>query len=384
MKTPAAALADLRRRLEKTWSQVVTGAAWAGEIRLGSSGLTGRRLAEVWGEIHPIRSEWIAWQASAGPEVEVGWRDATLYGSKQPLPSVLKVATIDTAARLLQEDWPERLASARARAARLVADFPDHPDPAGILRATRELTDVDFDLVVRTARWFATPHPSGLTARQVPVEGMGTKWLDRRGGVVRRLAGLASLDLEPGRPSRVHLTYLDPMHLAAGGRRHDVATLGDVDVLAYEPSVVLIAENRDTAQQFPPVAGGIAVEGDGNGPGGIPKLAWVRDCPDLVYWGDMDARGLEILAAFRATGLPVRSMYMDMASYRHWRRFGVDHDDDGTPIGPRPVRDVDLDAGERELYEALCSVDWTGHRRIEQERIPLEEAAAVLRAGRPR
>ena len=382
MKSPADALADLGRRLEKTWSQVVTGAVWAPEIALGSSGLTGRRLADAWEDIHPLRSEWMGWAATAGEGVEVVWRDATLYGSGHPLPATLRVADVDTAARLLQDGWPDRLDEARTRAARLAADFPGHADPAGMLRATRELPAVDFDLVVRAARWFADPHPAGLTARQVPVEGMGTKWLDRRASVVRRLAGLESLDLEPGRPSRVHLTYLDPDHLDSGGRRHDVATVGDVHTVAYRPSVVLISENRDTAQQFPRVAGGIAIEGDGNGPGAVPQLPWVRACPDVVYWGDMDVKGLEILAAFRGTGLRARSMFMDLTSYRRWERFGVDHDHDGARLGPRPVREVDLEPGERELYEALCSPDWTGHRRIEQERIPLADAAAVLRLGR--
>ncbi|GAA4823308.1 Wadjet anti-phage system protein JetD domain-containing protein [Nocardioides caeni] len=378
MKAPADALAELARRLEKTWSQVVTGAAWATDIRLGSSGLTGQRLAEVWDQVHPVRTAWLHWAESSGPGVDLEWRDARLHRSEQPLPSVLRVADIDTAARLLQDGWPARLAQGRSRATRLADDFPHHPDPAGILRATRELSDVNFDLVVRAARWFADPHPAGLTARQVPVEGMGTKWLGHHGGVVRRLAGPASLDLEPGRPSRVHLTYLDPTHLDSGGRRHDVATMGDVDVVAYQPRLVLISENRDTAQQFPRVPGGIAIEGDGNGPGAIPSLGWVRACPDVVYWGDMDAKGLEILASFRAAGLPVRSMFMDMTAYRRWQRFGVDHNHNDTPLGPRPARAIDLEPGERELYEALCSPEWPGHRRIEQERIPLDVAGQAL------
>lgn len=378
MKTPADALADLGRRLDRTWSQVLAGGAWSPEIALGTSGLTGRRLAEQWSEVHSILSSWRVWAASAGPGVEVGWRPVPLHGSLQHLPAVLRVVDIDAAARLLDDPWPDRLSQARARLARLTGDFPDHPDPASILRATRELSDVDFDLVVRTARWFADPHRAGLTARQVPVEGMGTKWLDRRASVVRRLAGLASLGLEPGRPSRVHLTYLDPTHLNSGGRRHDVATVGDVDTLAYAPSVILVSENRDTAQQFPQVPGGIAVEGDGNGPGAIPQLSWVRACSDVVYWGDMDGKGLEILAAYRATGLQIRSIFMDMASYERWRAFGVDTDHDDKPLGPRPTRDIVLEPGERALYEALCSAEWDGPRRIEQERIPLEEAAVVV------
>lgn len=382
MKTPDDALRDIARRLDKTWSQVVTGASWVPDFRLGSSGLTGRRLAEAWGEIHPVALRWEAWTAAAGPGVRLERRVATLHGSSQPLPSALVVDDIDTAARLVGDGWPERIARNRERAAHLRGSFPELDDPAAILRSTDTWSDVDVDLLRRTARWFAEPHPAGLTARQIPVEGMGTKWLAAREPVVRRLAGIESLDLLPGRPPRVHLTYLDATHLANGGRRHDVATFGDADVVAYRPQVVVISENRDTAQLFPPIEGGIAIEGEGRGAGAIAGLAWVREAAALWYWGDMDADGLEILHGFRAAGLPVRSLFMDLAAYEQWERFGVDHDHGGRPIGPRAPRDVNrLEPGERELYLALCSPEWTRHRRIEQERIPLEDAAAVVRAG---
>jgi hypothetical protein len=211
---------------------------------------------------------------------------------------------------------------------------------------------------------------------------MGTKWLHAHESLVRRLAALDSLDLEPGRPSRVHLTYLDPDHLAGGGRRHDVATAGDADVVAYRPRIVLISENRDTAQLFPEVTGGIAVEGEGRGAGAVAALPWIREAATIWYWGDMDADGLEILNGYRGAGLPVRSLFMDPASYERWERYGVDHDHRGSPLGPRAPRATDhLTAAERDLYLALCCPDWSRHRRVEQERIPIAEAAAVVRSG---
>jgi len=380
MKSPDDVLADIDRRLTRTWSQVVAGEGWVPDFRLGTSGLTGARLAERWADVQPVALEWERWVERAGDGVDLTHRNATVHRSAQLLPATLVVRSIDTAARLVDEGWPERLERSRARLARLCSFFPLHDDPAAILRLTDAWSDVDFDLLLRTASWFAAPHEAGLTARQVPVEGMGTKWLAARESVVRRLAGLDDLGLLPGRPPRVHLTYLDPTHLAEGGRRHDVATVGDLDAVAYRPRVVVISENRDTAQLFHPIVGGIAIEGEGRGAGAAAALAWVRDAEHLWYWGDMDADGLEILHGFRAAGLSVRSLFMDLASYEQWERFGVDHDHGGRPIGPRTPRDVSLlEPGERALYDALCSPDWPRHRRIEQERIPLAEAAAVVR-----
>lgn len=380
MRTPEQVLAEIEGRLRRTWSQVVVGEAWSPTFALGSSALTGRRLADAWPQVHAWSLSWGDWAAAAGPGVTLQHRPESVHRTAQRVPSAIAVASVDVAARLVGGPWPELLDRGRARVALLRADFPGEADPAAVLRLTRDLSDVDFDLLRRTAAWFAGPHASGLTARQVPVEGLGTKWLGRRETLVRRLAGLESLGLVPGRPQRVHLTYLDPGHLAAGRRRHDVATVGDVDAIAYRPRVVLISENRDTAQLFGPVPGGIAVEGDGRGPGAVAALPWIGAAETLWYWGDMDADGLEILHGFRAAGLPVRSLFMDRAAYDRWERYGVDHDHHGGVLGPRTARDLDrLEPGERALYRDLCSADWTRHRRIEQERIPLAEAERAVR-----
>lgn len=380
MRTPAEALGQVRSRLERTWSQVLAGVPWARELPLGTSGLTGALLADTWADVHRDALAWEDWLRGAGPGVALRRREVTVHRSTQHLPSALVVDDIDTAARLLGDPWPRRLAEGRRGHARFTAEFPDLVDVAGMLRAVLDWSDTDVDLLCRAAAWFAAPHPAGLTARQVPVEGMGTKWLDKHRSVVRRLAGLDDLGLVPGRPQRVHLTYLDPAHLAAGGRRHDVATAGDVDTLAYRPRLVLISENRDTAQNFPAVPGGIAVEGDGTGPGAVPHLTWVRDADEVVYWGDMDATGLEILNGFRAAlGERVRSVLMTLADYEAWRRYGVDHDHDDRPLKLHPPRVVEhLTSAERALYDALLDPTWPGPRRIEQERIPLTVARQRL------
>ncbi|HYU86072.1 MAG TPA: Wadjet anti-phage system protein JetD domain-containing protein [Kribbellaceae bacterium] len=383
LRTPQWLLEQSEKRLRACWAEVVCGAdGWKPRFELGTSQVKGARLKEVWAGLHLDTLDWRDWVSAAGEGVVFVPRQVGYDRAVQEIPAAVLVDTIDDAARLLGADWVTRLARARDRRTTLATEFPALAEPAAMLRATDAYGDVDFELLCRTAAWFAAPHPAGLTARQVPVEGLGTKWLDAHQADVRRLAGLESLDLEPGRPPRVHLTYLDPTHLAAGGRRHDVATVGDVDTVAYRPRVVLISENRDTAQLFPPVVDGIAIEGEGRGAGAVAALPWVRAAESLHYWGDMDADGLEILHGFRAAGLPVRSLFMDLAAYRQWERYGVDHDHGGRPLKPRTPREVSLlEPAERDLYLAVCSPDWPGHRRIEQERIPLADAAAVVRGG---
>lgn len=383
LKSPDAVVEELRSRLEKTWHRLVCGRAeWKPVVKLGTSGLKGPRLREHWSAVHLDTLDWQDWAGAAGDGITLKWRTVNYdRDTPQDIAATVVVESLDAAARLLGAEWETRLERARFRRTSLAEQFALLPDPASVLRTTDKWSDDDFDLLCRTATWFAEPHEAGLTARQVPVVGLGTKWLDKRKTVVQSLAGVESLDLVRGRPQRVHLTYLDPAYLASGARRHDLVTIGDADTVAYQPRVVVISENRDTAQLFPKIEGGIAIEGDGNGPGAIPSLNWVRDSETVCYWGDMDAKGLEILNDFRAA-LPgsVHSLFMDLAAYQSWERYGVDHDHDGKPLkakDPRPVGA--LEPNERELYLALCSPDWTRHRRVEQERIPLDEAAALVR-----
>jgi hypothetical protein len=385
MKSPADALTDVAARLRRTWSDVVAGAAWAPDFPLGTSALTGRRLAESWPDVHRAALAWEDWVRAAGPGVRLARRAVTVHGTSQTVPAALSVDSIETACHLVGDEWAGRVARGRVRHAWLVARFPDLDQPSPVLRAADGYSDVDFDLLCRAAGWFRSPHPPGLTARQVPVEGMGTKWLHAHESLVRRLAAVDSLDLEPGRPSRVHLTYLDPDHLAGGGRRHDVATAGDADVVAYRPRIVLVSENRDTAQLFPEVPGGIAIEGEGRGAGAVAALPWIRAAATLWYWGDMDADGLEILDGFRAAGVPAMSILMDPETYDAWEQFGTNVDKNGKPLGTRPARPVPhLTDAERTLYHQLISPDWTRHRRVEQERIPLTVALdQVLQPAAP-
>lgn len=157
--------------------------------------------------------------------------------------------------------------------------------------------------------------------------------------------------------------------------------MGDPVVLPYVPRVVLISENKDTAVGFPPVPGGIAVEGGGSGAVTHAQFEFILKAPVVVYWGDMDADGLEILNQFRGAGVAKASMLMDLATFETWARFGTNTDKHEQPLGPRAPKPVDhLTVSERALYEALASPDWTQFRRIEQERIALEVARAALLA----
>jgi hypothetical protein len=429
MKSVEQVLADIERRLTRTWAatltaeisvaaepasaplaathsgSAVTVSADTGESTAGSPAVPAGSQTDpsdtdgAWPHPFPLGQpaastltadfsaatawslRWRTWSADHPTTLKT--RSRRVMGTNQELPTHLVIADVDEAARLCGGEWPERLARGRRRADELCIRFPHLPSTgllASTVAAVDRLSDVDFDLLGRAGEWFASHDATGLTPRQVPIEGLHAKWLNTRHELIRRLSRRDDLGLLPPHPPRVHFTYLDPAHRAAGRRRHDSVTIGDDAPPAYRPRIVVISENKDTAIHFPALAGGISVEGVGRGAGAIAALPWLTDARHLFYWGDMDADGLEILNEFRAAGVRAASLFMDLAAYKRWECFGTNEDKYGKPLTAREPRPLPyLTEAETTLYQSLTSTSWQRHRRVEQERIPLAVAVAQVR-----
>jgi hypothetical protein len=380
VKTPDQVVADVAKRLTRTWTDDLTSpegqpGAWPHRVPLGTP--SGKDLEATFTGLLPVVRDLRAW--AGDNDVELVQATRRVHGTDQLLPTHAVISDIHAAAKVADAGWPERLELGRQRGSVLATSYPGLERPSRTLSEVSRLTDVDFDLLCRAASWFSTNEASGLTPRQVPIEGLHAKWLNTRHQLISDLAGVEDLGLAPAHPSRIHFTYLDPTHLEAGGRRHDSATVGDRTQLAYTPTIVLISENKDTAVHFPTVPGGVAVEGNGRGARAYATFDWVRDARTVVYWGDMDPDGLEILNEFREAGVPATSMFMDPGAYDAWAKYGTDVDKRGERLTGREQRPVPhLTNDEMSLYRDLCSLHWESFRRVEQERIPLTTAARAL------
>jgi hypothetical protein len=117
----------------------------------------------------------------------------------------------------------------------------------------------------------------------------------------------------------------------------------------------------------------------GHGGGTAAATGWLRECPNLFYWGDIDAAGFEILNGFREAGLAVTSILMDSATYEEFERFGTSNDAGGNviPAGRRRALPY-LTEAEKAIYDNLTDPAWKRFRRIEQERIPLNRAVQMV------
>jgi len=383
MKAPDAVVADIRRRLSDRWHTDLVGgeASFPHAFPLGR--LDANALRDDYAPIHAWTVDVQDWARRTGVVLDYENRKAK-GGTVQAVPMHARVGSIDDAARIAAGDWPERLERGRARLVILREGYPQAIDIGRTLRLVDTYSVVDFGLLLTVADWYLRDPARaalGVTPRQVPIPGVHAKWLQSHQAGVQALTGLADLGILPRHPSVIHFTYLDPDHRAAGARVHDSAAVGDSFAPAYQPEVVIISENKDTAIHFLPIAGGISVEGVGKGGKTVASFPWIRDAPVVVYWGDMDRDGYEILDGYPADfDRDVDSILMDPETYEAYEQFGTDLDKNSKAIttgNPKPAKY--LHADERVVYLRVLDVQRTGHRRLEQERIPLDRALEAVR-----
>jgi hypothetical protein len=378
MKTPDTVLADIRRRLDRTWVADVAGTAvsWPHRFVIGTPKKT--QLESDWTSTYqPLVRQWRDW-AKTQPVI-LHTESRRVHTTIQDIPAHVEITELSAAAQVAGGEWAHRLDRARNRLLRLTQRFPAAANLNRGLKSVDGYAAVDFDLLLKVTEWFQANDATGLTPRQVPVPGIHAKWLNTRHALIAELAGHETLGLLPRHPARIHFTYLDPTHQASGARQHDSATVGDSCIPAYLPEVVIISENKDTAIHFPPFPGGIAVEGEGFGGKTAAAFPWLTEAPRLYYWGDIDAHGYEILNGWRGDGVPVQSILMDPATYDAFEPYGTNSDRNGQRLGPSSPKPLpQLTSDERTVYHRLLDPDWAGHRRIEQERIPLRTAVNAI------
>lgn len=126
---------------------------------------------------------------------------------------------------------------------------------------------------------------------------------------------------------------------------------------------VLIVENKTTLYTtltLPKMDKTIAIFGQGNAVTNIQNAKWLNDIT-VLYWGDIDAHGFEILSRIRKHFKHTRSILMDKTTFERFFE-----NDFGKPTTDTTT--LNLTDSERELYNLLKTNNW----RLEQEKIPFD------------
>ncbi|WP_425957067.1 Wadjet anti-phage system protein JetD domain-containing protein [Xylanimonas sp. McL0601] len=375
MVTPDAARAAVAKVYQRRFAECATA---------GTSG--GGLLVDL--PLHPptetaaLRSpgtvaEWIAsWRAldpGAGGSGVV-W-DARRWASMgtQTVPARLQLGGPEQVARFVRSLGHWRTASSRAVRLREALPASDAVAAAvqRTLRAVVELAPDDVERLVGVLRWLLENPRSGLFVRQLPIRGVDTKWIEQHRPTVSALftaaTGAEDLGLAT-RPALVRVRFLD--EALSPGRITDLsAAVDELAKLPVAPARVVVVENLESLLSLPELDGVVAVHGQGYAVRVLDQIPWVR-AADVVYWGDLDTDGFNILSIARDKVPQTRSVLMNRAAVTAHLDLAVpDPKPRRTFAGP--LTDVELDALEA-LHDA-------GDVRIEQERIPWGTAMSALR-----
>lgn len=126
---------------------------------------------------------------------------------------------------------------------------------------------------------------------------------------------------------------------------------------------VLIVENKTTLYTtltLPKMDKTIAIFGQGNAVTNIQNAKWLNDIK-VLYWGDIDVHGFEMLSRIRKHFDHIQSVLMDKSTFDKYFE-----NDSGKPTTDTTT--LNLTDNEKELYDLLKTNNW----RLEQEKIPFD------------
>ena len=394
LKTLREADALLVRRFERSLVERLLGEAFGLSYEPAFHLSLGRVTeAEAVRDLHGLKAELVRWREilphRPGWRVVLAEQRFRTVGLTVRLPRELTVDSTESLIRALQPNGvtPAVWRTALARLLRFCETFAltseeSRKSAAAALRSLKLLfpsdtSDREFEAVLRTLSWLLRHPNAGLFPRALPVEGVDSKWLERRRAALARLWNTVTGENVSAADFLEHAGLLRlPQFVLV---KNAAAWMGEeaaeevvklpVETLAKkapESPVVLIIENEQTALSldFRDVPIFLAL---GYGVTLLESLPWMKE-KRILYFGDLDTHGLAILAECRRLFPQTESVLMDLPTFERWRAFAVTE-----PKGAEPSPEH-LTPEERTLADVLSA----GRLRLEQERIPLGTVREAL------
>jgi hypothetical protein len=323
--------------------------------------------------------------ATAGFEIEYRQVRGRNLGSNR-VPARICVASFDQLCSLLGtagdvSELDALLVETARRSPGLVPWVAQHP-----LEALAH--GGSWDRVLATIEWMAANDTAGVYLRQIDVEGVDTKFIERHERLLTRLLPIVGPEVSGAsaqdgawngasttgdfarrfgflaKPSYTRFRLLGDAEACALPAGLTELTLRTDELARMELgiSTVFVIENEVSYLAFPVVPRAIAVFGSGFASSRLSELPWLME-KDVVYWGDIDTHGFAILDRLRGHLPHLRSMLMDcttlLAHRAHWTR-------EANPT-TRPLRE--LSDEEQSVFEGLVVERYGTGVRLEQERI---------------
>lgn len=237
--------------------------------------------------------------------------------------------------------------------------------------------------ILKVCRYFKENPKPNLYIRELPIK-VHTKFIEQNQAIIKDVLGVIIADSinrnEKNFEKRFHLKYAEPQVrfriLDNNISQRFFLGIDDIAIpishfrkLKLPIKRVLVVENKTslyTTLTLPKMENTIAIFGGGYGVTNLKEISWFRDIK-LLYWGDFDVHGFEILSQFRSYYAHTKSVFMDKATFDKFF-----DDDEGKPSNTS-LR-LNLTDVEQELYNQIKVNNW----RLEQEKIPLDYVCETL------
>jgi hypothetical protein len=233
--------------------------------------------------------------------------------------------------------------------------------------------------------WFRDHLRSGLYRRQLEIQGVDTKFIERHRGLLTELlshilqhpaSGMekgVSFDKRFGlreKPFLVRFRLLDEA-LRIQGLADLTVPVEDLAQLDLRVDDVIVTENEVNGLTLPARSRTLVLFGQGYAVERLAEVHWLAR-RRLLYWGDIDTHGFAMLDRFRRVFPGAASLMMDRATLLEHEQMWVEERDQYLEA----LRH--LDASEDALHRELLSGVHGDRVRLEQERIGFGWVKAAL------
>lgn len=233
-----------------------------------------------------------------------------------------------------------------------------------------------WDEILKVCKYFKQNPKPELYIRELPIE-VHTKFIENNKPVIKELLDIVIQksinNSESVFEKRFNLKYSEPLIrfkiLDSNIANEYFSGLSDISIpvsqfcnMKLPIEKVIIVENKTslyTTLTLPLKKNSIAIFGKGFQVSSLKKANWLRETK-ILYWGDIDVQGFEILSQVRGYFPKTRSVLMDMNTFNKY--FEKDKG-----VVSNVSIELNLTDSEKNLYARLKENNW----RLEQEKIPL-------------
>ncbi|KAA6334539.1 hypothetical protein EZS27_017155 [termite gut metagenome] len=242
-----------------------------------------------------------------------------------------------------------------------------------------------WENILKVCNYFKINPVPNLYIRELAIQ-VYTKFIENNKAIIRELLDILITDFvkteETNFEKRFNLKYNEPLVRFRILDKHISKTyFSGIDDLSIPISQfehlqlpmkrVLVVENKTNlltvALTIPELDETIVIFGSGYKVETLKSVTWFNSI-ELLYWGDIDAQGFEILSRFREYFPHVQSILMNKETFDRYSE-----NDEGTPS--KTTGTLNLTDDEQQLYEHLKTHNW----RLEQEKISIAQVNQMIK-----